>query len=219
MDDRIGLKQAAEQLGVSKDTLWRAIRREDLEAERDHGPSGTQYWLSWQKVEEWWEGRRTGKRPEEAPQPRDAAENIVGRVVMEFPPQAPQESEEADEVLEAPQVEVLSELATQQNMAVVPAEVHLQALRLVERAQLQVEAMRYELHNTRKMLTEQAESLAEKEARARESELLREENQRNRVLWEAEKAQLVSDLTHHQDRLSFLEKRVPGWVRSVFGAK
>lgn len=215
-EDRIGLKQAAEKLGVSKDTLWRAIRREELEAERDHGPSGTQYWLSWEKVEDWWENRRNGKRAEEAPQ---ASDNIVGRVVMEFPPQASQASEEPDEVLEAPQVEVLSALATPEAVAVVPAEVHLQALRLVERAQLQVEAMRYELNSTRKVLTEQAESLAEKEARAREAELLREENQNNLALWEAEKAQLVSELTHHRERVNWLEKRVPGWVRGLFGAK
>jgi len=217
MDDLIGLKQAAEQLGVSKDTLWRAIRRQELEAERNHGPSGTQYWLSWQKVEEWWEYRRSGKRnEEEAPQ---ASETIVGRVVMEFPWQAPQASEEACEVLEAPAVEVLSALAVPEAVAVVPAEVHLQALRLVERAQLQVEAMRYELHSTRKVLSEQAESLAEKETRARQAELLREENQRNQALWEVEKSQLVIELAHHRDRVNWLEKRVPGWVRGLFGAK
>lgn len=95
----------------------------------------------------------------------------------------------------------------------------MQALRLVERAQLQVEAMRYELNNTRRVLTEQAESLAEKEARAREAELLREENQKNQALWEAEKAQLVSEVTHHRERVNWLEKRVPGWVRGLFGAK
>jgi len=218
-EDRIGLKQAAEKLGVSKDTLWRAIRREELEAERDHGPSGTQYWLSWEKVEEWWETRRSGKRAEEAPQASEASETIVGRVVMEFPRQAPQASEEPHEVLEAPAVEVLSALATPEAVAVVPAEVHLQALRLVERAQLQVEAMRYELNSTRRVLTEQAESLVEKEARVREAELLREENQQNQALWEAEKAQLVSELTHHRERVNWLEKRVPGWVRGLFGAK
>ena len=217
-EDRIGLKQAAEKLGVSKDTLWRAIRREELEAERDHGPSGTQYWLSWEKVEDWWEHRRSGKR-EEAPQASEGSETIVGRVVMEFPRQAPQASEESDEVLEAPAVEVLSALATPEAVAVVPAEVHLQALRLVERAQLQVEAMRYELNSTRRVLTEQAESLAEKEARVREAELLREENHRNQALWEAEKAQLVSEVTHHRERVNWLEKRVPGWVRGLFGAK
>lgn len=218
-EDRIGLKQAAEKLGVSKDTLWRAIRRDELEAARDHGASGTQYWLSWEKVEEWWENRRSGKRVEEAPQAPDASENIVGRVRMEFPPQAPQAPEEPVEVLEAPEVEVLSALATPESVSVVSVEVHMQALRLVERAQLQVEAMRYELNNTRRVLTEQAESLAEKEARAREAELLREENQKNQALWEAEKAQLVSEVTHHRERVNWLEKRVPGWVRGLFGAK
>lgn len=215
-DDRIGLKQAAEKLGVSKDTLWRAIRRDELEAERDLGPSGTQYWLSWAKVEEWRESRRDRKRLEEAPQVSDTSQTVVGRVSVEFPPQAPQEKDETDA---APAVEVLSALAAPEAPQVVPVEVHLQALRLVERAQLQVESMRYELHTTRRALTEQAESLAEKEARARQAELLREENLRNQEIWEAEKAQLLGELSHHRDRVNWLEKKVPRWVRGMFGAK
>jgi excisionase family DNA binding protein len=215
-EDRIGLRQAAEQLGVSKDTLWRAIRRDDLQAERDHGPSGTQFWLSWEKVQEWWDGRRDRKRLGEVPQAPEASEIIVGRVVMEFPSQAPQDTEE---LLAAPTVEVFSEHAAPAAPATVPAEVHLQALRLVERAQLQVESMRFELHSTRRALSEQAESLAEKDARVRQAELLKEENLRNQDLWQAEKAQLVSELTHHKERVNWLEKRVPRWVRGLFGAK
>lgn len=211
-EDRIGLKQAAEQLGVSKDTLWRAIRRDELQAERDHGPSGTQYWLSWNRVQEWWDRRKDRKRLEDS----ESQQTVVGRVSVEFPSQAPQES---DETPATPAVEILSALAVPEVPQVVPVEVHLQALKLVERAQLQVESIRYELQNTRKMLGEQAESLAEKEARARQAELLREENLRNQELWEAEKAQLVQELTHHRDRVNWLEKRVPRWVRGLFGAK
>ena len=215
-DDKIGLKQAAEQLGVSKDTLWRAIRRDELEAERDHGPSGTQYWLSWRKVQEWWDNRKDRKRLDEAPQAPDPNQTIIGRVSVDFPSQA---SQEQDEMPAAPAVEILSALATPEPPQVVSVEVHLQALKLVERAQLQVESMRYELQSTRRALSEQAESLAEKEARAREAELLREENLRSQQLWEAEKAQLVTELSHHRERVDWLEKRVPRWVRGLFGAK
>ena len=215
-EDKIGLRQAAEKLGVSKDTLWRAIRRDELEAGRDHGPSGTQYWLSWEKVQEWWDNRKDRKRLDEASHAPEAPEIIVGRVVMEFPPQGPHG---ADEAPASPAVEGFSALAAPNAPAMVPVEVHLQALRLVERAQIQVESMRFELHSTRKALSEQAESLAEKEARVRQADLLKEENLRNQDLWLAEKAQLVSELTHHKDRVNWLEKRVPRWVRGLFGAK
>jgi excisionase family DNA binding protein len=212
-EDRIGLKQAAEKLGVSKDTLWRAIRRDELEAERDHGPSGTQYWLSYQAVLEWWEHRKDRKRMDDAPDPE---QTIIGRVAVEFPPQASQESQAHDASLATPGVEVLAAPAAQ---ATVPVEVHLQALRLVERAQIQVESMRYELHCNRQALTEQAESLLEKEALTRQTEALRNENLRNQAMWQSEKAQLIGELSHHRDRVNWLEKRVPRWVRGLFGAK
>jgi len=79
--------------------------------------------------------------------------------------------------------------------------------------------VRNELHSTRRALTEQAESLAEKDARVRQAELLREENERNQQLWQAEKAQLLTELSHHQERVHWMEKRVPSWVRGFFGAK
>lgn len=64
-----------------------------------------------------------------------------------------------------------------------------------------------------------AESFAEREVQARQADLLREENLRNQELWQAEKAQLMGELTYHQERVNWLEKRVPRWVRGLFGAK
>lgn len=113
-----------------------------------------------------------------------------------------------------------------------------------ERAKVSLES---QLSQYQRVLTEQAESLAEeralrltwqarseeaaseaplteelqrqKEEQARQAELLRVENLRYQELWQAEKAQLISELTHHQERVNWLEKRVPRWVRGFFGAK
>jgi len=48
---------------------------------------------------------------------------------------------------------------------------------------------------------------------------LAEENRRHQELWEAEKEQLLSELRTHKERVNWLEKRVPRWVRGLFGAK
>jgi excisionase family DNA binding protein len=210
--ERIGLKQAAERLEVSKDTLWRAIKRKELEAERDHGPSGTQYWLVWSEVEAWWENRKDRKRLEEASQVLEAPQTPTFRSVEVVVPQAPSQVYAAPA---APAVEVFTALEAP---AVVPVEVHLQALRLVERAQLQAESLRHELLSTRRVLTEQAESLAEKEALARQAQLLEEENLQARKLWEQEKEQLLAEVKTHRERVNWMEKRVPRWVRGLFGA-
>ena len=106
--EKIGLKQAADRLDVSKDTLWRAIKRGELDAERDHGPRGTQYWLSWPQVEEWWESRKDRKRLEEAPQ---AFEEPQVTILRGSDTAAPQEPQVFDAALAAPAVEVFTALA------------------------------------------------------------------------------------------------------------
>lgn len=119
----------------------------------------------------------------------------------------------------------------------------LMAQQLVLQAERSKVALESQLSQYQRVLSEQAESLAEEralrltfesrsqvqlslaesvdgsaekeEAQAR----LREENLRNQELWQAEKAQLMSELAHHQQRVNWLEKRVPRWVRGLFGAK
>lgn len=247
--ERLGLREAAERLKVSKDTLWRAIKKGELQAQRDHGPSGSQYWLDWSDVESWDERRRTSQEPQvsqatgnmssknprepleasqvsqgsqaDAPHemhPPQAPDSSVSQVyvtsrVFLDEPQAPQESQGTNAV---PFLEVYSPIEAP---AVVPVEVHLQALRLVERAQQQVDSLRHELGSTRRVLSEQAESLAEKESKARQAELLRAENENLKSLWEAEKEALRRELEENSQRLSSLEKKVPRWVRGLFGAK
>ena len=83
---------------------------------------------------------------------------------------------------------------------------HLQSTQEAkERAERQLEALRGEHRQAQRALAESAESLAAKEAQALQAELLREENVRNQQLWQSEKSQLMTELSHHQERVNWLE--------------
>lgn len=110
------------------------------------------------------------------------------------------------------------------------------AQQLVLQAERSKVALESQLSQYQRVLSEHAESLAEERAlrltlqarseeatvsldESRQAELLREENLRSKEIWEAEKAQLMGEISHHRDRVSWLEKKVPRWVRGMFGAK
>ncbi len=105
-----------------------------------------------------------------------------------------------------------------------------------ERAKI---ALEVQLTQYQRVLCENAESLAEERAlrlswQARSEELktqvetpsvneaeeeLRRHNESQKLLWESEKAELLQSVEIHKRRVEWLEKRVPRWVRGLFGAK
>ena len=78
--------------------------------------------------------------------------------------------------------------------------------------------LEFELHRYRCVLSENAESLAEERARRLQFECLEAENAKAREQWEAERAELVEKLKLSENRISWMEQRVPRWVRSLFKA-
>ena len=78
--------------------------------------------------------------------------------------------------------------------------------------------LEFELTRYRCVLTENAESLAEERARRIQFECLETENAKVREKWEAERAELVEKLKLSESRISWMEQRVPRWVRSLFKA-
>ena len=78
--------------------------------------------------------------------------------------------------------------------------------------------LEFELNRYRCVLSENAESLAEERARRLQFECLEAENAKAREQWEAERAELVEKLKLSENRLSWMEQRVPRWVRSLFKA-
>jgi len=89
-----------------------------------------------------------------------------------------------------------------------------------ERAERQLELVRGEYRQAQLALTETAESLSQREAVWRQSEAeLKQHNEQHMALWETEKAEMLKDLETSRKRVDWLEKRVPRWVRGLFGAK
>ncbi len=89
-----------------------------------------------------------------------------------------------------------------------------------DRAERQLELVRGEYRQAQLALTESAESLSQRHARWLQSEAeLREHNERLVAGWETEKAEMLRDLEISRKRVQWLEKRVPRWVRGLFGAK
>lgn len=97
-------------------------------------------------------------------------------------------------------------------------------------------AMQWELTGYRRALSENAESLAEQAARARQVEqrlelvqlradqaesekaLLAEDNQRQKEEFEREKAALTEGFKVSPPRASWLKQNTPAWVRRLLGA-
>ena len=99
----------------------------------------------------------------------------------------------------------------------------LEAQLVEERTRAEMEEKRrlgleFELTRYRCVLTENAESLAEERARRIQFECLEAENAKAREQWEAERADLVEKLKLSESRVSWMEQRVPRWVRSLFKA-
>ena len=59
---KLTVKQAADHLGISKDTILRAISKGELPAELDLGSTGSQYWLDPNDVGEWRKSRKRRMR-------------------------------------------------------------------------------------------------------------------------------------------------------------
>ena len=178
---KLTVKQAADHLGISKDTILRAIAKGELPAELDLGSTGSQYWLDLTSVEEWRKNRKRRMRRRTDAIPTSAVPESI------LPTQEPQASDalhESHSSLKAP-------LASPESLASVPVEAHLAALDLVktlhsqltevqhqvaeerrqrEQAERTRMALEWQMHQYRTALSEQAESLAESQAMRRVAE-------------------------------------------------
>ena len=189
----LSLKEAARVAGVSRDTLRRAIQRGELPALLVTGKTGPQFEVEQTEVEVWAQKRLTAFPQWEDEQAQQA-----------------QHSVQSDEG-EAPSRELGMRLATleeshrDQSMALVRLAVQQDFFQSVQKWKERASSSKAKVSKLRKQLAEVAD--------------LAEQNRRNQELWQAEKEQLLSELRMRQDRVNWLEKRVPRWVRGLFGAK
>lgn len=221
--DFVTLKQGAELTGMSRPTLFRAVQRGELTQRREQVNHQERILVSLQELLSWAQAR------EQAPLFRE-----LGTEQREQPGEQPEPSRE--------QAGEQTELVSEQ----VPLEAYLATLKLLEdtqdrylevqdrahRAERQLDRLGWELVSYRQALTEHAESLAEREARARQAELalqeVREKDEHARLQQEeslrqlaaeaSEKEHLAEQLRLAKARVDWLEQRVPRWVRKMFRA-
>lgn len=194
----LGLKEAASLAGVSRDTLRRAIQRGELPALLVTGKTGPQFEVDQADVEVWAQKRATAY-----PQWEDEQ---AAQGQQEEPAQAQQgPSEVGNEPEMSLRLANLEDSHRDQSLALVRLAIQQDLFQSVQKWKDRAGSSKAKVSKLRKQLAEVAE--------------LAEENRRRQELWEAEKEQLISEIRSSQERVNWLEKRVPRWVRGLFGAK
>ena len=197
----LGLKEAANVAGVSRDTLRRAIQRGELPALLVTGKTGPQFEVDQADVEVWIQKRATAY-------PQWQEDEQVTQVQHSDPAQAAHGQNEAGETVGS-QLSVrlanLEDSHRDQSMALVRLAIQQDLFQSVQKWKDRAGSSKAKVSKLRKQLADLSE--------------LAEENRRRQELWEAEKEQLISEIRTSQERVNWLEKRVPRWVRGLFGAK
>lgn len=198
----LGLKEAASVAGVSRDTLRRAIQRGELPALLVTGKTGPQFEVDQADVEVWAQKRATAY-------PQWQEDEQAAQAQQEEPAQGAQgrHSESGETVGGEMGLRLanLEDSHRDQSLALVRLAIQQDLFRSVQKWKDRAGSSRAKVSKLRKQLAEVAE--------------LAEENRRRQELWEAEKEQLISEVRSSQERVNWLEKRVPRWVRGLFGAK
>lgn len=195
----LGLKEAANLAGVSRDTLRRAIQRGELPALLVTGKTGPQFEVDQADVEVWVQKRATVYPQWEDEQATQAQQELLEDAQVQVQSEAGGTSELSL------RLSSLEDSHRDQSLALVRLAIQQDLLQSVQRWKERAGSSKAKV---RKLLTQLAE-VAE----------LAEENRRRQELWEVEKEQLMAEIRTRQERVNWLEKRVPRWVRGLFGAK
>ena len=219
--DYLSLKEAAVIAKVSKVTLWRSVQKGDLVAIMDEK---NRYMLERETLQKWCEtfqgetAKRFTKTSETTEIPRETFHE--------------EDETECNASEEPPETTETFHGKVYETVEMVSADLHLVALETTrhalesarraeeraERTDRRLEALTGAVSQYQMVLGERAESLAEKDAMVLAAQALAEENARKLEEFEAEKAALVERLKMSENRVDWLEKRVPRWVRSLFRA-
>jgi excisionase family DNA binding protein len=216
MDVFITLREAADLVGVSRPTLFRAVQRGELQIRTENSGKTKRIMVLTESVQDWACSREKGEQATEQPGEQTAQANE----------QPEQEREQVPLLAHLDLVRLLED--TQLRL--------LEATERAHRAERQSDIVKMELFSTRNCLTEQAQSLFEKSTDVKQREELLEQSRRQHEAWkqdlvklesenaarlalyEQEKQQWMSELETTKSRVNWLEKRVPRWVRGLFGA-
>lgn len=223
----LGLSEAAELSDCSRDTIRRAAQREEIKAEMGPGARGPQWWIESSSLHAWIEARGAVEQstassssraqhsvPSSARQSDAELSTAKNSCRAEHGKRSSAQHENA-ELSTASYVFEASEAAQEH----VPKEVHqavisdlVEELRRVDR---QVIALQLQLNQERKLLSENAESLIEKEAAVREAQAQKEEEakQVEEVRRQAEEAvrQAKAETTAIAEQLKEARTEIATW--------
>ena len=214
--EQMTIREAARELGITPQALRSRAKHRGVILEKAPGPHGERYLVNAAALPLLRDGTVPQDRPVEP-----SRENV---------------SQANDVIPLSAHLEVIHLLReTQRHLQEAQEQRHKsqEAMRLLER---QTMALQWELTNYRRALSENAESLAEQAARARQVEyqvqlaelradqalaeksLLAEDNQRQKEEFEREKAAMAEGSRTSVPKIGWLKQKAPRWVRRLLGA-
>ena len=226
--EHLTIREAARQLGITPQALRSRAKHRGVSLEKAPGPHGDRYLvkaadLCFLADETVSQNRSAEPSRETVPQQHETVPHeTVAR---------------ANDIIPlAAHLEVIKLLRETQRTLQEAQEQRHQSLEAMRQLERQTMAMQWELTGYRRALSENAESLAEQAARARQVEqrlelvqlradqaesekaLLAEDNQRQKEEFEREKAALTEGFKVSPPRASWLKQNTPAWVRRLLGA-
>ena len=199
----LGLAEAAELAGCSRDTIRRAAQKGELRAEMGPGVRGPQWWISEQDLTVWLSGRDVDAEQSSAQHgyaERSTAQHAEHSAAAQLRKiqlsSAQQEAEWTASRSRIPEQPFpISPEATSSPSP--PAEVYIALIDRLSRAERRSVELELQLRQSQRLLSENAESITEKEALAREAEAKLQVGEEAR---QAELASLEAQLEEIQSR-------------------
>lgn len=196
-EQEVTLKDAAEELGISLKSLRQRIKYREIPVRKVPGKFGLYTVILREDL-----GKLGDAREQGCPQ------GMPARIPADPPAGMP-----SFELLE--RALLIAERAQQERLGMAERALFLERQAVRQEMQLQ---------QYQRVLTEQSEVLAQTKVESQAKgyqqaeESLREENLRQQERWAMEMTELKNELALKSRRVDWLEKRLPRWVRRVFGA-
>lgn len=160
--DALGLGEAADLARCSRDTIRRAAQKGDLKAEMGPGVRGPQWWIKESDLYDWLENRdASAEHSTAAPQQQDAELSTAAKHAQHSSTVRSSAQQQAEWTV--------SEVQETPGPIAPPAEVYIALIDRLSRAERRSVELELQLRQSQHLLTENAESITEKEALAMEA--------------------------------------------------
>ncbi len=158
----LGLAEAADLAGCSRDTIRRAAQKGELKAEMGPGVRGPQWWIHEPDLLEWLDTREALAEHSSAAAQHGGERSTAPRQAQHGRDLRSSAPAEADWIATEPTARSSSAPAP-------PAEVYIALIDRLSRAERRSVELELQLRQSQRLLSENAESITEKEALAREA--------------------------------------------------